>query len=172
MAEGWGNGQNGDDLFNLENPAGLAGQNPTVQQQNVVTEGGTPVTITATSANTQATTPTTTTEQFSDSAGAFASLYARRLAHEEEERRLSSIPQNNPRIRPFTTNERDWIKNIYNTVGGYAEEQENMGMTPQNERMQESTNSSVGKNHRENEVLHNIFLFKTTREDNGISPHP
>merc|ERR1711873_392359 len=50
MAEGWGNGQNGDDLFNLENPAGLAGQNPNVQQQNVVTEGGTPVTITATSA--------------------------------------------------------------------------------------------------------------------------
>ena len=132
-------------MSNLENPAGLAGQNPNVQQQNVVTEGGTPVTITATSANTQAATPTTTTEQFSDSAGAFASLYARQLAHEEEERRLSSIPQNNPRIRPFTTNERDWIKNIYNTVGGYADEQENMGMTPQNERMQESTNSSVGK---------------------------
>ena len=96
MAEGWGNGQSGDGLSNLENPAGLVDQNPNLQQQNVVTEGGTPVTITATSANTQATTLITTTEQFSDSACAYTSVYARQLAHEEEERRLSSIPQTGP----------------------------------------------------------------------------
>ena len=172
MAEGWDGGLGGDGLSNLENQAGIVGQNPNLQQQNVVTEGATPVTITATPANTQATTQTMTTEQFSDSTGAFASSFARQLAHEEEERRLSSIHQTNPRIKPFTVDERDWIKNIYNTVGEYADEQEmSMRMTPQNERMQQNANSPVGDNQRDNYVLPNIFLFKTTREDNGISPH-
>ena len=82
MAEGWGDGWGNDDLFNLENPAELAGQNTNVQQN--VTEGGTPVTTTTTSVNTPATTLITTTEQFSDSASAYTSVSARQLAHEEE----------------------------------------------------------------------------------------
>ena len=98
-------------------------------------------------------------------------MYARQLAHEEEERRLSALPQTGPRVRPFTTNEKEWLKSLYNTVGKYAEENETMGMS-QTDRMQENNTPSFTKPHRENEVLHNIFLFKTTREDNGISPHP
>ena len=192
MAEGGGNGLGGNDIPNLGNQAGLVDPNPNLQQQNVVTEGGTPGTTIATpsdnqvaipttataqvaiptTANAQVAIPTTATEQFSDGAGAFASIYARRLAHEAEERRLSSTPRSNLRIRPFTTDEREWVKSIYNTVGGYADKQErNMGMAAQNERFQGSPNPSVGDNYRENEVVPQIFLFKTTREDNGISPH-
>merc|ERR1712240_220613 len=164
MAEGWDSGWGNDDLFNLENPARLAGQ------QNV-TEGRTPVTITTTttSVDIPVTTLITTTEQFSDSASAYTSVYARQLAHEEEERRLSALPQTGPRVRPFTTNEKEWIKSIYNTVGKYAEENETMRMS-QTDRMQENNISPFAQPHRENEVFHNIFLYKTTREDNGISP--
>ena len=62
MAEGWDGGLGGDGLSNLEYQAGIVGQNLNLQQQNVVTEGATPVTITATPANTQATTQTRTTD--------------------------------------------------------------------------------------------------------------
>ena len=57
-------------------------------------------------------------------------------------------------------------------MGEYADEQEmSMRMTPQTKRMQQNANSPVSDNQRDNYVLPNIFLFKTTREDNGISPH-
>merc|ERR1711895_100672 len=145
MEEGGGNGLGGNDIPNLGNQAGLVDPNPNLLQQNVVTEGGTPGTTIATpsdnqvaipttataqvaiptTANAQVAIPNTATEQFTDGASAFAptlhSIYARRLAHEAEERRLSSTPQSNVRIRPFTTDEREHLKSIYNTVGGYAD---------------------------------------------------
>ena len=57
-------------------------------------------------------------------------------------------------------------------MGEYADEQEmSMRMTPQTERMQQNANFPIVDNQRDNYVLPNILLFKTTREDNGISPH-
>merc|ERR1712240_619145 len=160
---GWGDN---DDLFDLENPPGSGGQ------QNV-REGRTPVTITATttSVDIPVTTLITTTEQLSDTASGYTSVFAKQV--EEENRRLSSLPQTGPRVKPFTTNEKEWLKNIYNTVGKYAEESETLGMS-QSDRMQENNIPPFAQPHRENEVVHNnnILLYKTTREDNGVSPHP
>ena len=57
-------------------------------------------------------------------------------------------------------------------MGEYADEQEmSMRRTPQTERTQQNVNPPVVGNQRDNYVPPNIFLFKTTREDNGISPH-
>merc|ERR1712240_742467 len=140
---------------------------------------GTPVTITATttSVDVPVTTLITTTEQFTDTASGYTSVFAKQV--EEENRRLSSVPQTGPRVKPFTTKENEWLKKIYNTVGKYAEESETLGMS-QSDRMQENNDSPFAQPHGEKEVVHNsnmlhnnnILLYKTTREDNGVSPHP
>ena len=70
------------------------------------------------------------------------------------------------RIKPFTIDERNWFRDIFNTVGEYADEQEmSMKRTPQ------SASSPVVESQRNDFVPPNIFLFKTTREVNGISPY-
>ena len=70
------------------------------------------------------------------------------------------------RIKPFTIDERNWFRDIFNTVGEYADEQEmSIGRTPQN------LSSPVVDNQGNDFVPPNIFLFKTTREVNGISPY-
>ena len=69
-------------------------------------------------------------------------------------------------IRPFTVDERNWFRDMYNTVGQMADEGEmDLRMIPQN------ASSPVTNNQENNLVNPNIFLFKTTRETNGISPY-
>ena len=94
------------------------------------------MTITTSSLNTEPPSQTVTTTQTitnPDNAAAFTSDFAKQLAQEEEDQRLSAVHQQISRIRPFTSDERNWFKSMYNTVGDYADEQEtSMNRTPQN----------------------------------------
>ena len=117
--------------------------------QNMVTEGnrqeGVPTTVTATpvTANTEPTSQTVTTNQTlenQDNIAPYDSDFARQLVQEDLECRLSSVPMTNPqrvnanetldrtpamsRIRPFTIDERNWFRDMSNTVGDVANEEE------------------------------------------------
>ena len=119
------------------------------QPLNLVTDGNrqemTPATVTATpvTVNPEPTPQTVTTNQTlenQENAATFSSNFARQLVQEEEDRRLSSLPVTNlqrintnetldrtpamSRIKPFTIDERNWFRDIFNTVGKYADEQE------------------------------------------------
>ena len=122
------------------------------QPLNLVKEGNrqemTPATVTDTpvTVNPEPTPQTVTTNQAlenQENSATFTSNFAKQLAQEEEGRRLSSLPVTNlqvrntnetsdripamSRIKPFTTDERNWFKDIFNTVGEYADEQEMRG---------------------------------------------
>ena len=66
------------------------------------------MTITTSSLNTELSSQTTTTTQTitnPDNAAAFTSDFAKQLAQEEEDRRLSFVHQQISKIRPFTSDE-------------------------------------------------------------------